>query len=83
MVWRQFLPRQDEQIGRQELMAVPLLLGTFGSLLKDSLLILAIDNSGVVGSLLKGRGSAEDHNTAIAKVCSILLPSASPRTSSA
>ena len=64
----QFLPREDEQIGGQELMAVPLLLGTFGELLRGSLLLLAIDNSGVVGSLIAGRGSADDHNAAIAKV---------------
>ena len=67
-IWAQFLPREDEQIGGQELMAVPLLLGTFSEFLKGSLLLLAIDTAGVVGSMIAGRGTACDHNAAIAKV---------------
>ena len=49
-------------------MAVPLLLATFGDFLRGALLLLAIDNSGVVGSLIAGRGTAFDHNAAIARV---------------
>ena len=67
-IWVQFLPREDEQIGGQELMAVPLLLATFKHLLHSALVTLAVDNMGVVGNLIKGRGSAEDHNCAIARV---------------
>ena len=36
-IWAQFLPREDEQIGGQELMAVPLLLATFKHLLHSAL----------------------------------------------
>ena len=68
LIWDQFIPRGDEQIGGQELMAVPLMAATFGHLISGSLLILAIDNSGVVGNLIKGSGSAPDHNAAIGKI---------------
>ena len=67
-IWEQFLAREDEQIGGQELMAVPLLLATFEHLIRGSLMTLAIDNLGVVGGLIAGRGSAADHNAAIAQV---------------
>ena len=68
VVWRQLLARSDEQIGGQELMAVPLLTATFKEHLQGALVILAIDNQGVVGSLVRGAGSACDHNAAIARV---------------
>ena len=67
-LWDQFLPREDEQIGSQELMAVPLLAATFQDYLQGATLTLAIDNSGVVGNVIKGVGSASDHNAAIAKI---------------
>ena len=67
-LWDQFLPREDEQIGSQELMAVPLLAATFQDYLQGATLTLAIDNSGVVGNVIKGVGSASDHNAAIAKL---------------
>ena len=67
-LWDQFLPRGDEQIGSQELMAIPLMAATFEDYIKDSLLSLAIDNSGVVGNMVKGSGSAADHNLAIARI---------------
>ena len=34
VVWSQLLPREDHQIGMQELLAVPLLLATFGDRLR-------------------------------------------------
>ena len=68
VLWDQFLPRGDEQIGSQELMAIPLMAATFDSHIDGSMLTLAIDNSGVVGNLVKGSGSAADHNLAIARI---------------
>ena len=67
-VWHQFIPRGDEQIGGQELIAVPLLTGTFRHLLRGAFATIAIDNMGVVGGLIAGRGAADDHNAAIARV---------------
>jgi len=51
-VWSQFLPRNDAQICMQELLAVPLLLSTFREELSSSLALLAIDNQGVLHSII-------------------------------
>ena len=68
LIWDQFLPREDEQIGGQELMAIPLMAATFRDLIEGALIIIAVDNSGVVGNLIRGSGSAADHNAAIARI---------------
>ena len=68
ITWRQLLPRNDEQIGAQELLALPLMMATFGPWLQGALVMLAVDNSGVVGSMISGRGSAADHNAAIGRI---------------
>ena len=52
----------------QELLAVPLLLATFAGLLQHQLLLVAIDNQGVLGSLLSGRAGADDMNMCIGKL---------------
>ena len=64
-VWAQFLPREDHQIGMQELLAVPLLLATFKDQLRMQLLTVAIDNQGVLGSFVSGRAGAADMNLSI------------------
>ena len=66
-VWNQFLPRNDEQIGMQEFLAVPLLFHTFSALIQGSLLLLAVDNQGVLHSLLKGRSGADDINQGVGR----------------
>ena len=67
-VWVQFLPRGDAQICMQELLAVPLLLSTFREDLESALVLLAIDNQGVLHSIINGRGGAEDLNLAVGAV---------------
>ena len=67
-VWVQFLPRDDAQICMQELLAVPLLLSTFRDELSSSLALLAIDNQGVLHSIINGRGGAEDLNLAVGRL---------------
>ena len=62
------LPHNDEQIGAQELLALPLMTATFEPLLRGALVVLAVDNAGTVGSVVAGRGSAPDHNAAIGRI---------------
>ena len=50
------------------MMAVPLLAASFQAQLCGSLAILAIDNQGVVGGLVRGASVAPDHNAAVAKI---------------
>ena len=66
--WAKLVPRNDEQIGAQELLALPLLTATFAQKLQGSLVVLAVDNAGTVGSVISGRGSAPDHNAAIGRI---------------
>ena len=66
-IWVQFLPRNDEQIGMQEFLAVPLLFHTFQSIIEGSLLLLAVDNQGVLHSLVKGRSSAAYLNSGVGR----------------
>ena len=66
-VWAQLLPREDHQIGMQELLAVPLLLATFAGELEKSLLTVAIDNQGVLLGLIGGRAGADDLNMSIGR----------------
>ena len=65
VVWSQLLPREDHQIGMQELLAVPLLLATFGDRLRMKLLTVAIDSQGVLGSMVSGRAGAADMNLSV------------------
>ena len=67
-VWEQLIPRRDEQISMQEFLAVPLLLATFSAVLKEQLLMLAVDNQGVLGALISGRAGVEDLNMGIGKL---------------
>ena len=66
-IWSLFLPRNDEQIGMQEFLAVPLLFATFQPLVVGSLLLLAVDNQGVLHALIKGRSSAADLNYGVGR----------------
>ena len=54
-VWTQFIPRGDNQIGCQEMLAVVLGLCTFADLIRDLLLLGFVDNDGVMGGNPKGR----------------------------
>ena len=66
-IWDLFLPRSDDQIGMQEFLAVPLLFATFEPLIQGSLLLLAVDNQGVLHALIKGRSSADDLNLGVGR----------------
>ena len=66
-VWVQLLPREDHQIGMQELLAVPLLLATFQDQLQNALLTVAIDNQGVLLALISGRAGVDDMNMSIGR----------------
>jgi len=67
-VWDCFLVRQDNQIGMQELLAVPLALETFKFWLKGTLATIYIDNNGVLGGLIRGSCAAIDLNQAIGQL---------------
>ena len=43
-------------------------MATFSEIIRGSLVTSAIDNMGVIGGLVKGRGAAGDHNAVIAQV---------------
>ena len=66
-VWRLLLSRRDNQIGLQELLALPLALGTFAPLLENKLVTAFIDNDGVLGSVLHGSADAADANFIIGR----------------
>ena len=57
--------RADDQIGMQELLAVPLALTSFVEVLKDSLVTAYIDNVGVLCALLRGGWSVADINQSV------------------
>ena len=64
-VWECFLARNDDQIGMQELLAIPLAFETFSSLVEGTLSTIFIDNNGVLGGLIRGSCMAADLNQAI------------------
>ena len=53
-IWDALLDREDKQIGVQEMMALALPWGTFGPVLGSALLLMLIDNDGVLAAILKG-----------------------------
>ena len=67
-IWAQLAPREDSQIGFQELLGFVLLLGTFEHLLSGSLWLSFGDNDGVTYSVAKGGGHSEESNMTIGKV---------------
>ena len=67
VLWDQLIPREDHQIGLQELFAVVLAVHTFRPQLEKCLLSVAVDNQGVLHSVIQGRAAAEDANRCIAK----------------
>ena len=64
-VWDCFLARRDDQIGMQELLAIPLAFETFVSLVQGALCTIFVDNDGVLGGLIRGSCVATDLNQAI------------------
>ena len=67
-VWNCFLARDDDQIGMQELLAIPLAFETFSSLVQGTLCTIFVDNNGVLGGLIRGSCMAADLNQAIGSV---------------
>jgi len=67
-VWNQFLPRRDDQIGMQELLALPLALESFRPHLRGALVTIAVDNQGVLNAVLQGRAGADDLNAVVGKL---------------
>ena len=67
VVWDSLIPREDNQIGLQELMAVLLGTSTFKEEVQGAKLSSWIDNDGVLLSLLKGGNRACDANVLIGK----------------
>ena len=61
-VWDQLRPREDSQIGFQELLGVVLVLNIFSSLLRSSLRVGFGDNDGVTYTLTKGDGHRMECN---------------------
>ena len=67
-IWVQLQESTDHQIGVQEMLAVVLLFETFGEELRDSLLLLWIDNRGVLGALRKGTCKRMEVALAVARM---------------
>ena len=67
-LWDQFLPREDNQIGIQELLAVPLALHTFYDEMYGTEALCFGDNDGVVASLIRGSNSALDVNLCVGQI---------------
>ena len=66
-VWNQLQVRRDNQIGVQEMLAVVLLLETFDEAIRDSMMLLWIDNKGVLGSLRKGASKCMEMSLMVAR----------------
>ena len=65
-IWSQLQTRGDHLISVQEMLAVLLLLETFENELKDCLLLLWIDNNGVLGAARKGASKCMEVSLAAA-----------------
>ena len=68
-ILQQLTPREDSQIGFQELLGLVLVLGTFPDLVSGSLWVGFCDNDGVTHALSKGGGHNTECNLLIGKVC--------------
>ena len=67
-LWKQLQPRDDDQIGFQELLGVLLALGTFTQFLKGSLWVSFIDNMGVMYCVRNATGAAPEIALAVGKL---------------
>ena len=65
-IWRQLLPREDDQIGVQEALAIWLLVSSFKSRLIDSLVSIFVDNDGVSASFINGSSDCPEVNAMVA-----------------
>ena len=64
-IWSQLLPRDDNQIGVQEFLALLLALGTFGHWLADALWTAYLDNDGVLFTVRAGGGHCPEIQLAL------------------
>jgi hypothetical protein len=64
-LWDLFNERNDDQIGMQELLAIPLAYETFKGLMRGKLATIYIDNVGAMSCLIKGSSRASDINSSI------------------
>ena len=67
-VWKRLLPRNDDQIGFQELAGAVIALTTFMPWLENQAWTSWVDNQGVLGALIKGGCRAYDTNAVIGQV---------------
>lgn len=67
-LWESFIPRADDQIMMQELLAVPLAYSTFAEQLSGSSITVFIDNDAVMSALLHGSAGIEDVNISIGQI---------------
>ena len=67
-LWDSFVPRSDDQILMQELLAIPLAYSTFKDRLGGSRVTVFIDNDAVLSALLHGSAGVEDANLAIGQI---------------
>ena len=65
-IWKQLLPRNDDQIGSQEFLAV--ILGVYSFGLPSCMLWAFVDNQSVLGSIVKGSCCLAELNPAIGKL---------------
>ena len=65
-IWAQLLPRDDDQIGVQEALAVLLLQATFSQLCAGALVTVFVDNDGVSYAFINGNSDAPEVNSMVA-----------------
>ena len=66
-IWESLLPRQDNQIGVTEAMAVALALETFKPELEGNLVSCFVDNQGTMHGFIKGRSQSTEQNLIISE----------------
>ena len=59
-IWESLLPRDDNQIGVAEAMAVVLALETFKAELEDTVVSCFVDNAGTMASFVKGSSASAE-----------------------
>ena len=66
-IWEKLLPREDNQIGVTEAMAVALALETFKDDLRDNMVSCFIDNAGTMAGFVKGASASAEQNIIISE----------------
>lgn len=66
-IMEQLMPRDNQQIGFLEMLAILLLGATFPDILARSAVTVFVDNNGVLGSVIRGSSKASEINLAVGR----------------